>query len=152
MGERITLNFYSLREVWFSCSICCQMAEYATNQRDYDKAIKCYKEALTYVDNDSKVMLKLADLHLTIEDLDACQHQCSTLLKNDEENDAATVVSVLFKSFSLFSLIKCFSCAPYIIRPRLQSTSNYTFNTCLGSSSPKTFRPNILFLNFRLIF
>ncbi len=26
------------------------------------------------------------------EDLDACQHQCMTLLKNDKENDAATVM------------------------------------------------------------
>ena len=37
-------------------------------------------------------MLKLAKLYLLIEDLDSCQHQCMTLLKNDNENDAATVV------------------------------------------------------------
>ena len=37
-------------------------------------------------------MLELAKLYLTTEDLDACQHQCMTLLKNDKENDSATVM------------------------------------------------------------
>ena len=38
-------------------------------------------------------MLEVANLHLTIDDLDACQHQLMTLLKNEKENDAATIVS-----------------------------------------------------------
>ena len=42
-----------------------------------------------------KVMLDVAGLYLTTEDLDACQHQLMTLLKNDKENDAATIVSIL---------------------------------------------------------
>ena len=46
-------------------------------------------------------MLELAKLYLTTEDLDACQHQCMTLLKNDKENDAATVVSKLQKQQNL---------------------------------------------------
>lgn len=37
-------------------------------------------------------MLELAKLYLTTEDLDACQHQCMTLLKSDKENDSATVM------------------------------------------------------------
>ena len=37
-------------------------------------------------------MLELAKLYLTTEDLDTCQHQCMTLLKNDKENDSATVM------------------------------------------------------------
>ena len=40
-----------------------------------------------------QVMLDVAGLYLTTEDLDACQHQLMTLLKNDKENDAATIVS-----------------------------------------------------------
>ncbi len=39
-----------------------------------------------------QLMLELAKLYLTTEDLDQCQHQCMTLLKNDTENDSATVV------------------------------------------------------------
>lgn len=72
--------------------ICVMMAEQTTQQRDYDKAIKFYKEALVYNDNDSKVMLDVAGLYLTTEDLDSCQHQLMTLLKNEKENDAATIM------------------------------------------------------------
>ena len=39
----------------FSCSICVQMAKHVEGQRDYEKAIKYYKEALVYNENDSKV-------------------------------------------------------------------------------------------------
>ena len=42
-----------------------------------------------------QVMLDVAGLYLTTEDLDACQHQLMTLLKNDKENDAATIVSTV---------------------------------------------------------
>ena len=76
----------------FAASICSDLAKHAITQRDYDRAIKFYKEALVYNDNDGKLMLELARLYLTKEDLDACQHQCMTLLKNDKENDAATVM------------------------------------------------------------
>jgi hypothetical protein len=39
----------------FSCSTCVQMAKHVEGQRDYEKAIKYYKEALVYNENDSKV-------------------------------------------------------------------------------------------------
>lgn len=38
-------------------------------------------------------MLELARLYLTLEDIEACQQQCSVLLKSDQVNEAATVVS-----------------------------------------------------------
>lgn len=47
-----------------------------------------------------QLMLELAKLYLHTEDLDACQHQCMTLVKNDKENDAATVVLALFQFLS----------------------------------------------------
>lgn len=37
-------------------------------------------------------MLELARLYLAQGDTDACQHQCSLLLKNDQDNEAATMV------------------------------------------------------------
>ena len=39
-----------------------------------------------------QVMLALAGLYLSTEDLDACQHQLMTLLKGEKDNDAATIV------------------------------------------------------------
>lgn len=38
-------------------------------------------------------MLELARLYLTLDDVDACQQQCSVLLKNDQVNESATLVS-----------------------------------------------------------
>ncbi|XP_009698481.1 PREDICTED: tetratricopeptide repeat protein 21B-like [Cariama cristata] len=37
-------------------------------------------------------MLELARLYLAQDDTDACQHQCSLLLKNDQDNEAATMM------------------------------------------------------------
>ncbi|KAL5010855.1 hypothetical protein ScPMuIL_013160 [Solemya velum] len=75
-----------------AADICSQMAKDAENQKDYEKAIKFYKEALVFNEDDSKVMLNVAGLYLTTEDLDACQHQLMMLLKNEKENDAATIM------------------------------------------------------------
>ncbi|XP_012939708.1 tetratricopeptide repeat protein 21B isoform X2 [Aplysia californica] len=75
-----------------AAKICSQLAEHATNQRDTETAIKFYKDALVYSENDSKRMLDLAGLYLMTEDLDGCQHQLMTLLKNDSDNDNATIM------------------------------------------------------------
>ena len=70
-----------------------QMAEQCSTQRDFDKAIKFYKEALVYSGQDSKAMLELARLYLAKSELDSCQHQLVQLLQTDGDNDAALVVS-----------------------------------------------------------
>lgn len=38
-------------------------------------------------------MLALARLHLLVDDLDACQQQCSQLLEMDKDNDTAFMVN-----------------------------------------------------------
>ena len=68
------------------------MAEHCITQREPEKAIKLYKEALIYTEKDGKAMLELARLYLNQDELDACQHQLVQLLQTDKENDAATVV------------------------------------------------------------
>ncbi|XP_038077972.1 tetratricopeptide repeat protein 21B-like isoform X2 [Patiria miniata] len=73
-------------------SICSQMAEHHATQRDYERAIKLYKEALVYTDSDGKAMLELARLYLATDEVDACQHQLVQLLQGDKENDNATVM------------------------------------------------------------
>ncbi|KXJ11499.1 tetratricopeptide repeat protein 21B [Exaiptasia diaphana] len=75
-----------------AAKICSEMAELSTTSREYDKAIKYYKEALAYDDTHKASMLALAKLYLTVDDLDACQQQCVSLLKMDPGNDSATVM------------------------------------------------------------
>lgn len=75
-----------------AAEICSEIAKHYTFLRDYERAIKFYKEALVYCESDSKVMLELARLYLTLDDVEACQQQCSVLLKSDQVNEAATVM------------------------------------------------------------
>lgn len=42
-----------------------------------------------------QVMLELAQLYLTLDDVEACQQQCSAILKNDPVNKSPTLVSFL---------------------------------------------------------
>lgn len=39
-----------------------------------------------------QVMMELARLYLTLDEVDACQDQCSVILKNDQFNEDATLV------------------------------------------------------------
>ncbi|XP_062519917.1 tetratricopeptide repeat protein 21B-like isoform X2 [Corticium candelabrum] len=73
-------------------SICCQMAEHSIAIKEFDKAIQLYKDALIQNEKDDRIMLALAKLHLSLDNLDACQHQCLTMLKMNKDNDAATVM------------------------------------------------------------
>lgn len=50
-----------------------------------------------------QIMLDVAGLYLATGDLDACQHQLMTLLKNDKENDSATIVSLNFLHYNASS-------------------------------------------------
>ncbi|KAM8933514.1 LOW QUALITY PROTEIN: tetratricopeptide repeat protein 21B [Pelodytes ibericus] len=75
-----------------AAEICAEIAKHSTAQRDYEKAIKLYKEALVYCETDSKVMLELAHLYLAQGNTDSCQQQCALLLQNDQENEAATMM------------------------------------------------------------
>ncbi|XP_071548285.1 tetratricopeptide repeat protein 21B-like [Panulirus ornatus] len=73
-------------------NMCGKMAEHAASQRDFERAIKLYKEALQYDPEHASTLLALAKLYMQINDLDQCQHTCMTLLRTDKENDSATVM------------------------------------------------------------
>uniref|UniRef100_A0A665UEE5 Tetratricopeptide repeat domain 21B n=1 Tax=Echeneis naucrates TaxID=173247 RepID=A0A665UEE5_ECHNA len=75
-----------------AAEICAEIAKYYTSQRGYERAVKFYKEALVYCETDRKVMLELASLYLTLDESDACQEQCSIILKNDQFNEDATLM------------------------------------------------------------
>ena len=57
---------YSVSKLIFYFSICRQMAEHCTTQRDYTKAITFYKEALVYNENDGKVCMHCAVLQVHV--------------------------------------------------------------------------------------
>ncbi|XP_039613461.1 tetratricopeptide repeat protein 21B isoform X1 [Polypterus senegalus] len=75
-----------------AAEICSEIARHYTSQRDYEKAIRFYKEALVYCETDKKVMLELAQLYLAQGEIDACQMQCEILLKTDKDNEAASMM------------------------------------------------------------
>ncbi|XP_048050611.1 tetratricopeptide repeat protein 21B isoform X1 [Megalobrama amblycephala] len=75
-----------------AAEICAEIAKQCSSQRGYERAVKFYKEALVYCESDSKVMLELAQLYLTLDDVEACQQQCSAILKNDPVNESATLM------------------------------------------------------------
>uniref|UniRef100_S4RS46 Tetratricopeptide repeat domain 21B n=1 Tax=Petromyzon marinus TaxID=7757 RepID=S4RS46_PETMA len=75
-----------------AAQICSQLAEQAIDQREHDKAAKFYREALVYCENDSKVILELARIYMAQDNLDVCQQQCATILRNDVDNDDATMM------------------------------------------------------------
>ncbi|KAM4626732.1 tetratricopeptide repeat protein 21B [Discoglossus pictus] len=75
-----------------AADICAEIAKHSVVLRDYEKAIKFYKEALVYCETDSKIMLELARLYLAQEDTESCQQQCALLLKNEQDNEAATMM------------------------------------------------------------
>ncbi|XP_041662255.1 tetratricopeptide repeat protein 21B [Cheilinus undulatus] len=75
-----------------AAEICAEIAKHYTSQRGYERAVKFYKEALVYCETDRKVMLELSRLYLTLDEVDACQEQCSIILKNDQFNEDATLM------------------------------------------------------------
>ncbi|GCC29261.1 hypothetical protein chiPu_0007699 [Chiloscyllium punctatum] len=68
-------------------SICAEIAHISMDLQDYDKAIYFYKEGLSFVENDPKLMIELAQLYLAKEDSDMCEHLCIKLLKNVQNNN-----------------------------------------------------------------
>ncbi|CAN9497793.1 unnamed protein product [Ophioblennius macclurei] len=75
-----------------AAEICAEIAKHYTSQRGYERAVKFYKEALVYCETDRKVMLELARLYLTLDEVEACQEQCGVILKNDQFNEDATLM------------------------------------------------------------
>uniref|UniRef100_A0A8C2PDW8 Tetratricopeptide repeat domain 21B n=1 Tax=Capra hircus TaxID=9925 RepID=A0A8C2PDW8_CAPHI len=75
-----------------AAEICAEIAKHSVAQRNYEKAIKFYREALVHCETDNKIMLELARLYLLQDDPDACLRHCALLLQNDQDNEAATMM------------------------------------------------------------
>ena len=72
--------------------ISCEMAEHYTQLRNHDNAVRFYREALLHHEGHSPARLALAQLHLNKGELEACDHECVTLLRTDPDNEQAAVV------------------------------------------------------------
>uniref|UniRef100_A0A670IZL0 Tetratricopeptide repeat domain 21A n=1 Tax=Podarcis muralis TaxID=64176 RepID=A0A670IZL0_PODMU len=72
--------------------ICVQFAKFHQAEKEYEKALKYYTEALSCVPTDSKIMLELAQLYLMQEDTEQCEHYCTLLLQDDESNEIGTMM------------------------------------------------------------
>jgi len=81
-----------LEQKQLAAKVCHQMAEHSVLQRNYDAAIQFYKEALQFHPDDDIALCALAKLYLMNDDLDQCQYTCMTLLRNDKENEEATIM------------------------------------------------------------
>ena len=81
-----------LEQKQLAAKVCHQMAEQSVLQRKYDAAIQHYKEALKFHPEDDEALTALARLYLMNDDLDQCQYTCMTLLRNDKENEEATIM------------------------------------------------------------
>ncbi|XP_061698597.1 tetratricopeptide repeat protein 21B-like isoform X2 [Syngnathoides biaculeatus] len=75
-----------------AAKICSEIAQHYTSQRVYDGAIESYKESLMHCETDHKVMLELAQIFLTLDDIDTCQEQCGVVLKIDKFNKDAILM------------------------------------------------------------
>ncbi|KAM4687801.1 tetratricopeptide repeat protein 21A [Discoglossus pictus] len=69
-----------------------RLAEHYLEMKDYEKALKYYRDALSFCETDSKVMLDMARLYLMLDDLVSCEQQCSNILLDRQFNEDAAMM------------------------------------------------------------
>nr|XP_020141010.1 tetratricopeptide repeat protein 21A isoform X2 [Microcebus murinus] len=72
--------------------ICTQFGEHYLAEKEYAKAVKAYKDALSYSPIDNKVVLELAQLYLLQGHLDLCEQHCAILLQTEKNHETASVM------------------------------------------------------------
>ncbi|XP_019518289.1 PREDICTED: tetratricopeptide repeat protein 21A isoform X2 [Hipposideros armiger] len=75
-----------------AASICIQFGEHYLEEKDYAKAVRSYKDALSYSPTDNKVMLELAQLYLLQGHLDLCEQHCAILLQTEKNHEIASMM------------------------------------------------------------
>ncbi|KAJ8418795.1 hypothetical protein AAFF_G00002940 [Aldrovandia affinis] len=80
-------------------SICHQIGQLRRSQRDFERAKKSFKDALTHCDGNHKIILELAHLRLEQGNVESCYQQCLVLLKNQDNNEEAVMLmaNLLFR-------------------------------------------------------
>mmetsp|Transcript_26568 Transcript_26568/g.85189 ORF Transcript_26568/g.85189 Transcript_26568/m.85189 type:complete len:1185 (+) Transcript_26568:168-3722(+) len=75
-----------------AADICFTVAQEFDKQKMYDEAGLQYQEAIKHCDTHTKSMVRLARIHLMKGDTDACQQQCVSLLRQDPDNEEASMM------------------------------------------------------------
>lgn len=99
----LVLNrFGNMNGVYFR--ICSMIAVQSVQLRDIHRAVLCYKEVLKHSPEDLKAMTSLARLYMQMNNIGDCQVMCSTILKIDPNNEAASVMmaDLSFRRVSVF--------------------------------------------------
>ncbi|KAF6101527.1 tetratricopeptide repeat domain 21A [Phyllostomus discolor] len=75
-----------------AASICVQFGEHYLAEKEYTKAARSYKDALSHVPTDNKVVLELARISLLQGHLDLCEQHCAVLLETEKNQETASVM------------------------------------------------------------
>ncbi|XP_036122537.1 tetratricopeptide repeat protein 21A isoform X3 [Molossus molossus] len=75
-----------------AASICIQFGEYYLAEKEYAKAVRSYKDALSYSPIDNQVVLELARISLLQGHLDLCEQHCAALLETEKNHEKASVM------------------------------------------------------------
>ncbi|XP_074168694.1 tetratricopeptide repeat protein 21A isoform X4 [Rhinolophus sinicus] len=79
-------------EKQLAASICVQFGEHYLEEKEYAKAVRSYKDALSYSPTDNKVVLELARLYLLQGHLDLCKQHCAILLQTEKNHETASMM------------------------------------------------------------
>uniref|UniRef100_A0A671FL58 Tetratricopeptide repeat domain 21A n=1 Tax=Rhinolophus ferrumequinum TaxID=59479 RepID=A0A671FL58_RHIFE len=79
-------------EKQLAASICVQLGEHYLEEKEYAKAMRSYKDALSYAPTDNKVVLELSRLYLLQGHLDLCKQHCSILLQTEKNHESASMM------------------------------------------------------------
>ncbi|KAH8024296.1 hypothetical protein HPB51_022415 [Rhipicephalus microplus] len=86
-------------------SICKSLAEHSELKRDYVPAARFYKQALSYDSANIEILLALAKLEMTSNNLESAKQYCNTVLQLEKNNDTATLMmaDLMFRKTDLES-------------------------------------------------
>eukprot|EP00117_Sycon_ciliatum_P031489 scpid31598/ scgid0318/ Tetratricopeptide repeat protein 21B len=76
-----------------AADICCRSAVLFIKRRDHEAAVRLFQEALLFVENYEKALIALAELYLSMDNTDACQQHCVTILRHAQDHEQATMVT-----------------------------------------------------------
>ncbi|UYV83543.1 TTC21B [Cordylochernes scorpioides] len=76
----------------FAISVCQQLAEHCSRKRDFLRSMRYLKQALAFDENNTKLLLELANLEMIVNNLESARAHLTSILKDDKENNNATLM------------------------------------------------------------